>query len=383
MNRSGRAREFALGAVGGAAAATLLGAALRGPQLWVARMPGSSIAGPDAVGWVTDFLNAAYYRRPPERRDTDDLRLAFAVLVTRWQRRGYRRLRAYDLAAFHRAFYGLRMSDSADSRRGTLDREQLLEGAGRLHGDWFADAWSDPSRRGWGIVFRSHEERAAYQPEQRLRHATLGPLSPPVAPSSAQTWHTYPPVPVDDGAAVLAALTDVSTWPDYASEIGRFTPVREGGLAGQTFEIEVTARQVEAAPLWLRAYVTVTRLVTQDEPAALHAYVEEVNEGLARFGHDEPPAVPDGAGPVAALDLASHEGHFMGRARNRLLVYTDGGQSYLRAAGTWDPLRWHLSTLYERAGYYAQRAFWGAESPAESMLHQIARQTRTAIGVGE
>ena len=27
------------------------------------RMLGSSIARPDAAGWVTDFLNAAYYRR--------------------------------------------------------------------------------------------------------------------------------------------------------------------------------------------------------------------------------------------------------------------------------------------------------------------------------
>ena len=31
-----------------------------------AKMAGSSIAGPDAAAWVTDFLNAAYYRRPLE-----------------------------------------------------------------------------------------------------------------------------------------------------------------------------------------------------------------------------------------------------------------------------------------------------------------------------
>ena len=41
--------------------------------------------------------------------------------------------------------------------------------------------------------------------------------------------------------AVIAALTRPETWPDYASEIGRFTPLRPGGLAGQTFEIEVAA----------------------------------------------------------------------------------------------------------------------------------------------
>ena len=50
-------------------------------------MTGSSIAGRDAAGWVTDFLNAAYYRRPVSERDVDDLRLAFAILTTYWYRR--------------------------------------------------------------------------------------------------------------------------------------------------------------------------------------------------------------------------------------------------------------------------------------------------------
>src|SRR5690606_30999396 len=35
----------------------------RSGLLRFARMGGSSIAGPSAAGWVTDFLNAAYYRR--------------------------------------------------------------------------------------------------------------------------------------------------------------------------------------------------------------------------------------------------------------------------------------------------------------------------------
>jgi hypothetical protein len=53
---------------------------------------------------VTDFLNAAYYRRPVAERDVDDLRLAFTVLTTYWDREaGGRRLRVTDLAAFHRA----------------------------------------------------------------------------------------------------------------------------------------------------------------------------------------------------------------------------------------------------------------------------------------
>src|SRR4051812_47587610 len=54
--------------------------------LGFARMSGSSIAGRDAAPWVTDFLNAAYYRRPVGERGVDDLRLAFAVLTTYWYR---------------------------------------------------------------------------------------------------------------------------------------------------------------------------------------------------------------------------------------------------------------------------------------------------------
>jgi hypothetical protein len=67
-------------------------------------MSGSSIAAPDALGWVTDFLNAAYFARPQAERDVDDLRLAFTVLTTAWARRPGRRLHAVDLAAFHRTF---------------------------------------------------------------------------------------------------------------------------------------------------------------------------------------------------------------------------------------------------------------------------------------
>jgi hypothetical protein len=70
----------------------------------VLRMPGSSIAAPTAVGWVTDFLNAAYFARPARERSLDDLRLAFCVLTTRWARKGGGRLGATDVLGFHRAF---------------------------------------------------------------------------------------------------------------------------------------------------------------------------------------------------------------------------------------------------------------------------------------
>jgi hypothetical protein len=58
------------------------GAVPAGGPLRFARMTGSSIAGRDAAAWVTDFLNAAYYRRPVGDRQVDDLRLAFSILTT-------------------------------------------------------------------------------------------------------------------------------------------------------------------------------------------------------------------------------------------------------------------------------------------------------------
>jgi hypothetical protein len=57
-----------------------------------AGMTGSSIAGPTAALWVTDFLNAAYYARDRGERSLDDLRLARSILTTGWHRAGYRHL---------------------------------------------------------------------------------------------------------------------------------------------------------------------------------------------------------------------------------------------------------------------------------------------------
>ena len=362
------------------AAGVATGAALNawGPARF-ARMSGSSIAAPDAAPWTTDFLKAAYFRRAPELRDIDDLRLAFAILTTRWHRHGHRRLRATDAPAFHRAFGRDRFLDGQRSARGTLNREQLLEGAARVHGDWFPAAYGDDARRAWGIAFEDHTDRAGYQPEMRLVKARLGPLTPGTAPPERQTWHTYAPVAVPSAEGVIAALSRPETWPDYASELGRFTAVRSGGLAGQTFEIEVAAGTARGRPVYLRGYVTITRLVSAAAPDELRAYVDRLNEGLLRYGEAEPAAVPDDATPVLAFDLTTHDGHFMGSGNNRLVLYERAGQAYVRAAGTWDPMPWHLEQAYERAGREAQHAFWGQGAIApQSMLHQIAERVAAA-----
>ena len=47
---------------------------------------------------------------------------------------------------------------------------------------------------------------------------------------------------------VLDLLERPRRWPDFMSELGRFTAVRPGGLLDQTFEIEVAARVTSARP---------------------------------------------------------------------------------------------------------------------------------------
>jgi hypothetical protein len=348
-------------------------AAPRTGALRFARMAGSSIAGRDAAAWITDFLNAAYYRRPADGRDVDDLRLAFCILTTHWYRKGADgRLRLTDLAAFHRAFGAGRFS-TEESERGTLSRAQLLEGGARLLGDWFPEAYADDARRAWGIAFETVEDRDGYDPECRLRLARLGELTPESAPVDQQIWHTYPPVEMPSADAVIAALTRPETWPDYASELGRFTPLRACGLPGQTFEIEVAAGTAAGRPVFTRGYVTITALVTPDDPDALAAYFAAVEEGLARYGDDEPRAVPEGGTPLVGFDLTTHQGHFMGNGHNRLLLYTHEGRTWVRAAGTWDPMPWHVGTAYRVSGQDAQHAFWGqGEQVPLSMLHQLA-----------
>jgi len=323
------------------------------------RMGGSTIAAPGAAAWMTDFLNAAYYARPADERDVDDLRLAICVLTTSWARRGGRRLGVRDLPAFHRSFGTARLRGS-----GGLDRDALLAGAARLLGEWFPAAYADPARRAHGVAFESAEERAAFDPSIRLARSALPPLDAPRAAPAERHWSTYPPVPLPDPAAALALLCDPARWPDIGCAAGWFTAVRRGDLLGVTFEIDVTAALVPRAPMFSRAYVSCTELHLDGEPLeraarALAAHVDE--------------ALPDGATPRAFLQLTSHRGHFLGRAHSHLLIYERGGEGLIRDVGCWDPLPAHQSAAYAAAGREAQQAFWGPEPPDLSMLAQLTR----------
>src|SRR3954452_13315677 len=337
-----------------------------------ARMAGTSIAGRDAAAWITDFLNAAYYRRPAGDRDVDDLRFAFGILTTYWYRsHPSRKLRVTDLPAFHRAFGAERFS-TGETARGTLSRDALERGATALIGDWFPEAYADDARRAWGMAFPTVEERDAYDPAHRLALAKVGELTAETAPLEEQVWHTYPPVEMPPADVVIAALTRPETWPDYASEIGRFTPLRAGGLAGQTFEIEVAANTRTALPVFTRGYVTITTLVTPADPQALRGWFDALQDGMARYGKDEPPVLPEGAEPLVGFDLTTHRGHFMGSGHNRLALYAHEGRTWVKAAATWDPMPWHLDKAYRAAGEAAQHAFWGVgDDGSLSMLHQL------------
>jgi hypothetical protein len=372
-----RAAQGASTTLGVVAAGLAARRAWRSSPATLARMSGTSITAPDAVGWVTDFLNAAYYARQPELRGVEDLRLAFAILTTRWHQLGHRRLHAPDVLAFHRAFFRDRIIDSAHTPRGMLDGEQLFAGAARLVGPWFQDAYGDDERRAHGIVFETPAERDAYKPEYRLRHARLGELTPPARDRREQVWHTYKPVAIASAQRTLQALARPESWPDYGSDLGRFTAVRSTpGLAGQTFEIEIISALSPRTPAILRGYVTVTRFFTRDDdPQDLERYAARLSELMVRYGRDEPPAYPPGCTPLAVICLDTHAGHFMGRARNRLLAYELDGQAYLRAAGTWDDMPVTLEQAYRSAGRKAQQAFWGDERPESSMLQQIALRT--------
>ena len=49
----------------------------------------------------------------------------------------------------------------------------------------------------------------------------------------------------------------------------------------------------------------------------------------------------------------------MGVGKNRLVLFEHEGAAWVRAAGTWERMPWHLQAAYRIAGRDAQHAFWG------------------------
>ncbi len=349
----------------------------RGPAVGggrFARVVSSAICGRDAAPWVTDFLNAAYYRRSEPERSVDELRFAQCVLNTYWHRKGgRRRLHASDLVAFHRAFGGRRF-DTDQSPRGQLSRAELVEGAGALIGDWFAGAFLNDQLRGWGIAFPSAEERARHDPE--LRSSLVRPGEPNKAMGTTEqlSWRLYPPVQMPSVRRTLDALLEPGCWSDFATEVGRFTPLRSSGLDGQTFELELTAFTAGGWPIFTSALVSVTRLLTADEPQALWDFCDEIEAGLRGCGHHDAVVLPYAATPIAGIELTAQAGHFMGAGHNRLLLYTaHDGTAMLRAAGAWEQMSSRLAREQELAACEAQHALWGEGADLRrSLIGQLA-----------
>jgi hypothetical protein len=317
----------------------------------VTRMVGSSIVGPGGVRWASAFLMAAFYRRPRTDREVEDLRLAHGVLATYWAQQR-RRLGARDRSVFREAF----------GARRTLDRAALREGAARLLGEWFPDAWDDHGRRAYGIAFPTETDRDAFDPGERLRHARLGPLSPPSEASARQVWATYPPVELANPDAALELLLDPPRWPDFSCAGGRFTPVGRGSLPGQTFEIHLAVHPTPHLLLATRGYVTCT---------AVHVEGEGLAGAFAAIPNHLQ-VLPAGTEPRAYIELTTHRGHFMGRGISRLLLYRVDGQTFVRDVGSWDPLAPLLAIGYRAGGHHAQVAFWGPRDPELGMLAQLA-----------
>jgi len=359
--------------------------ALRGPMMKAraavdvrglggfAGMAGSSIARRSAANWVTHFLNASYYGVPRDRRDLGNLRVAWAVLTTYWHQLGGDKLGARQVRRFHHSFRDSGSSGGSHYPRTLLDRDQLESGAGRLLGPWFHEAKADPARTGWGVVFETAAERAAYEPEVRLRHARLGSISPPRAALSEQTWHTYRHVPIPGVDDLVAVLQATDAWSHFPTDVGRFTALRSGPLSGQTFEIEAIAEVARHVPMLTRGYVTVTGVLDRSQPDALREQVTLLVSNVARCGRAEPDVLPPNGSPTHLLELTTHSGHFLGCARNYLLLFETPDGAYIRAVGNWDPMPWYVRLSYAYQGADAQRAFWGLESPQQSMLRQFAR----------
>ena len=346
---------------------------IRSGPLQFAAMAGSSIAAPGAAGWVTDFLNAAYYAHPSASRDLANLRLAHGILTTRWSQLGGRRLAARDVVAFHRAFGRRRFG-----KQGRLDQNALVEGACDLIGDWFGDAWADDGRRAHGIAFATLTERRAFEPEQRLRRAPLRALTPPRRDAAQQHWATYDPVRLPNPDAALAFLQTPARWPDMGCATGRFTALRSGGLFGQTFEIEVAAGPAARLPVFTRGFVTCTFAAVRGASIKQDRELAEAVDALegrhrAGAGPSAQPLLGDGAEPLALVVLTTHAGHFLGSGLSHLVVWRDSEGAWIRDVGAWDPLSPHLAATYRAAGKTAQRQFWGPAPAERSMLAQLAR----------
>ena len=149
-----------------------------------------------------------------------------------------------------------------------------------------------------------------------------------------------------------------------------------GGLAGQTFEIEVAAGTESGRPIFTRGYVTITDLVTPGRPGRRsQAWFDALEEGLARLRGRRAARGARGRAAAGRLRPDHAPGALHGQRPQPAAALRRRQGGAVRAAGTWDPMPWHLDRAYRIAGRDAQHAFWGQGDVARlSLLHQLAER---------
>ena len=222
-----------------------------------------------------------------------------------------RRLHGRDVVGFHRAF-GRERIGTAVTARGTLDRDQLLAGAARLLGDWFPDA-SRTTRAAAGAS-RSRPPRRVRRTTRASACASHGSArsrrarSRPSSRSGTRTRRSRSPARTRSSARCSRPRPGPTTR-------ARSVASRRCAAAGSPGRRSRSRSRPGPRPAARCSRAATSRsrgCVTPDDEADLRAYVDELNDGLARFGRDEPPAVPGGAQPIVGFDLTTHEGHFIG-----------------------------------------------------------------------
>ena len=342
---------FAAGVAAGAGLARALGS---GPAR-VARIGRLDHRRADAAGWITDFLNAAYFHRAEAAggaRDVDDLRLALAVVTTAGTRRATGAC-APPTSSPSTARSGATASSRPRARaRGTLDPGPAPGRRGRLLGPWFAEAYADDARRGWGIAFPTVAAKAPTAPRTAwpargsAAHAPRGAAGPSRPGTRTRRCGCRRPTASSTPSRPERGRT--------RQRGGPLHPLRTGGLAGQTFEIEVVAGAAAGAPS--------TPAATSPSRASSRP---RRPRGAARLGRQ----AEEGMAASAATSRASCRG-----ARRRWRPSTSRRTRATSWAG-----RNRLSSTSTRARRGAGRGYMGRDAWHLEQAYRRAAATSSAL----
>ena len=275
-----------------------------------------------------------------------------AIVTTRWHRLG-RRLR---LTRRARRSTARTASTASCARRGsTLTREQLLRGAAHLARPRLRGGLGRPGAARLGDRVRA--PRTSAPPTSRSSGCAT-PRSarsrrPPRRTGSATGRPTRPvPLPSVDGDARRCSPTRRAGRTSAAPARALHRRCGSGGLAGQTFEIEVVAHPAPRTPVFTRGYVTATAL--HEDRAAIDAVLDRAAAGLGE------PALPPGARAAAAARADHARGPLPRPGR---LARSSSGRTtrgaFIRDVGEWDPLPAAPRGPVPARRARGQVAFWG------------------------